>query len=815
MLGIPIQLKQKNLIKFKEKELHEVLKTLFERKAFQKVTITHGSFENGPDLIFCADTEPLGQIWCGVVVKAGRIIGGQSSENSLDVIITQIKAALKEKYPLPWDPKDKIKLERVYVINNGVFSKEAQRTLEKRIREENLFEKLEFWGIEKLIQELDKFYPQAYLGDFAYIFDYLEKITKNICVDPGLPLVGIDKPVEVEKIFVDPILGKVVPQSPVHTDEPKDLISTIKSMSFSSAYMELKKPGAKIFLIGEPGSGKSLLVRSLINNLCLQLGKGLCDLKELSDLDTIAKKIALPVLLLAKDLSFIDDKSLFEIMKSKLQIYAPGFEKKIMEEIEKEQVPIFLIIDGLDELPQVSRTNVLNKLQDYMGKFKSSTILVTSRSTEFYRLPQEILPKGFDTFEILPFDWQHIKKLVLNISGILNLDKNKILATLEKEVKSLLKRLPSTPLIYTLLVAVISQLEYGEVPASITILYERFIELLLGKWDVAKGLDFIFKPPIKETFLMELGYKLHNSSTTEIPYQDLIEFVENYFDERDYEKGEHLENVKQFLSELIDRAGILIRSDGFIKFRHFTFQEFFTAKYFERKRIDEKEIFGKSLDEWWNNVIFFYAGLRREISEETLNTIKKIPVQDLIHLVLRAISMGNFCQAAFESNAEVKCQAVKSGLTDIVEIYDSMVKLGQNEHSGFSKIPKGWVLGLSTWFAKEGFSSAVLKKSLIKQFNESILLNDRESLHKSFFLSWALSDLGEHEFLLKMVEVGKDSVLASLAFFRLNALTSKKPELKIALKKYEKRMKRIKKLIANELRTPLEKIKKIEELPSR
>jgi len=62
-----------------------------------------------------------------------------------------------------------------------------------------------------------------------------------------------------------------------------------------------------------------------------------------------------------------------------------------------------------------------------------------------------------------------------------------------------------TPLSLFLLLTIVEARK--EVPASITELYDQFNDIILGRYDVEKGIMVIFEYLIKKRFLAELAFK--------------------------------------------------------------------------------------------------------------------------------------------------------------------------------------------------------------------------------------------------------------------------------------------------------------------
>ena len=77
-----------------------------------------------------------------------------------------------------------------------------------------------------------------------------------------------------------------------------------------------------------------------------------------------------------------------------------------------------------------------------------------------------------------------------------------------------------SPLLVTLFVAT-SEQGRRDIPANITELFKKFTELMLGRWDVAKGLGQQYQAPLKDFVLTRAAFEMHRRRVGELEIAEL------------------------------------------------------------------------------------------------------------------------------------------------------------------------------------------------------------------------------------------------------------------------------------------------------
>jgi hypothetical protein len=203
--------------------------------------------------------------------------------------------------------------------------------------------------------------------------------------------------------------------------------------------------------------------------------------------------------------------------------------------------------------------------------------------------------------------------------------KNNILLTnLENSLRELEGQIPFYPLSLRLLIEVVEK--HNEVPASITELYNKYVGIAVGEFEVSIEIDKLFDPSIKKDFFAKLAYEMYFlNNKVKISYKDYELFCTKFFENHTFitDKASFLENIL--------RVGLLNIEKDEVQFSHKTFLDFFIALFFHLNK-EELQDEGKfdvlfelySIVDQWEDVAFFYFGLKKKISKYQRNKFLSI-----------------------------------------------------------------------------------------------------------------------------------------------------------------------------------------------
>jgi len=471
--------RKKILMSLKEDELHRHLKELFEAmEPDYTIEITHGPDELGKDLVI-VKKDKIGIDVIGVVVKTGDIRA--KTVGKVDEVKTQVEKAfsyvaekkikdiesqVQQAFVHPAEMKTifkKLPISKVFIMLAGELSKPARKRLTKELREN-----IEIKDIDWFIEKFTNYYPQVFFE--GRVIDFLQEKIQQLETKHWLSKRGIN----LSDYFVEPLVATI--DIPVKFNEENLALIIKKRRKPFSHLRSILTQNRQIILVGDPGVGKS----GALSKLTIDM------LRKASALmfRGVSKKqrIEMPMLVPAKEILEADNsKTLLE-----KYLVTPDI-------IDRFKVKV-LMIDALDEIPTSQRKEVIEKAERFSQQLTCS-LVITSRKIDIIKSP----PRGFVKYELLPFEYGQALRLFERL-----VSSKKILGSLRDGLEKVRFQIPMVPLSLMLLIDLVEQNK--EIPASVTELYDRFYDLMLGRWDREKGIEVLFEYFVKKSFLAELAF---------------------------------------------------------------------------------------------------------------------------------------------------------------------------------------------------------------------------------------------------------------------------------------------------------------------
>lgn len=489
-------------------------------------------------------------------------------------------------------------------------------------------------------------------------------------------------------------------------------------------------------IIGEPGCGKSTLFKTLSNEIITQNS-----LRNNQDF--------YPIILTFKEIeqANFDLEFAIECYFNKDWNVDLGIDSKAI--IKTENCAVF--IDALDELAKKeSKEKALESIADFNEKFPNIKVICSSRPSDYLFHNSEAI--GFRYMEINDLNRQQIELFLSNYFSE-DLIKSKSLLKSLKD-SEILEKLPKTPLTIALITMLFDEKEI-EIPATITDLYELFVNLLIGKTTSTETTELI-EVGIKHRILCYVAKDLHTNLKSSISKTELKDLILKYSTER----GQKFD-LSQVLEEILDQIGLLFINDkGEISFKHQSFQEYFTAyEIFHHRQSDRKLFIDKFNNLWWQNVAIFYAGMAKDSPKFLEEVLENSKPKNLAEYISNTGGLGRLLQALYNTPIEQRKKGIQRGLENTSEILKLVSKTEATPDrkdlifwQNFSTYGLMQIFG--GWFKHNNWS-ITLKEPMSEYFDENISLLDTETTDEKVF---------NLEFQLFLVS----SILASDSFIDFN-----------------------------------------------
>ena len=168
----------------------------------------------------------------------------------------------------------------------------------------------------------------------------------------------------------------------------------------------------------------------------------------------------------------------------------------------------------------------------------------------------------------------------------------------------LFRQLPQNPIAAILLSKVIRE-EGKELPSSLTEIYSKATELMLGRWDQQKGIVQEKEYLVVRYVLEIIAKKMIDNGMWEVERKWIEDEFAEFIEERKLSISK-----ERVVQQALRRTGILVENvhKGTVEFKHMSFMEFLYASGWEP---NEEERKGKIYKKGWSEIYFFYIGLQR------------------------------------------------------------------------------------------------------------------------------------------------------------------------------------------------------------
>ncbi|TVR58137.1 MAG: NACHT domain-containing protein [Candidatus Competibacteraceae bacterium] len=407
----------------------------------------------------------------------------------------------------------------------------------------------------------------------------------------------------------------------------------------------------RLVVLGDPGSGKTTLLRYLVLLYARDLAEGTGLVQEKLGL---TERDALPIFLPLRQIGRYlaehrprDDGT--EGHALLLQFLAHVLNN------ERIAVPVdffddylnggraAVLLDGLDEVADPSLRRRVSRLVDaFTRAYARCRFAVTSRIVGYTDASR--LSEGYATTTVRDFSLDDVGVFLAQWHRLVAIGQmgpgeptealaarqtRQLLDAIEKNDR--VRELAINPLLLTVIALV--HRDRVKLPDRRAELYQEAVDVLLGKWDEARGLpestildDRPFDLSDRRLVLQQLALTLHEQALKEIDAEPLQAVLARQLGGAVADPRERDAAVARFLQVIRERTGLLIaRAEGTYAFSHLTFQEYLAALAVAGRDDYVEYTLRRAADPWWREAILLEAGyLSTQSKEKTTRLIRAL-----------------------------------------------------------------------------------------------------------------------------------------------------------------------------------------------
>ena len=397
-----------------------------------------------------------------------------------------------------------------------------------------------------------------------------------------LQLLDISRPVSIDDIYIDVnILEEIASLKWLEISEEQNLTPE-EFDRFGLGEVEQKQiPGIsaverypKLRVLGRPGVGKT----TFLQHLAIQCNRGAFAANQVPIFITLKN--------FAEESLLAGEFSLLNYIHQ--EFITSGISEESLIETLLSAGKVLLLLDGMDEVLNQDINAVLKEIRRFSDKYHKNRFVVTCRTAV-----QKLRLRGFTDVEIAPFTLEQIiafaRKWFVAFTKTNTLDgmaqSVQFIQKLDLPENWQFRQLVVTPLFLHLACWVFHGQD--KFPTKRTEFYKQGLDLLLGKWDEARGVE---RDEVYRGFLLPQKLRLFSQIAAAT-----FEQGQYFFEQRVIEQyiGEYIRNLTdipmgpeelQLESEAALKAieaqhGLLAeRARGVFSFSYLAFQEYFTAR---------------------------------------------------------------------------------------------------------------------------------------------------------------------------------------------------------------------------------------------
>jgi len=290
----------------------------------------------------------------------------------------------------------------------------------------------------------------------------------------------------------------------------------------------------------------------------------------------------------------------------------PDVQKNIDKKLKKGE--LLILFDGLDEVPDANRDNVIDKIQDFVDQHKQNRFILScrtaARTTTFRR---------FTDIEVAEFDDEQIQTFIEHwfsseVDQEAEIAKNCWELLTQSEYQSA-KNLAHTPLLLTFLC--LTYRRTLSFPTNRSSLYERALRIFLEEWSAEKQLtshrNLVYEGlniDLEEGLLAEIAYSNFVEDRLFLEKRELVKQIKTHL-QQNLNAPQILDGEKVLKTIELEQGILVEQASDVYSFSHLTLQEYLTARYIVENDLYEEIVKNHLTETRWQEVFLLISGLLR------------------------------------------------------------------------------------------------------------------------------------------------------------------------------------------------------------
>jgi energy-coupling factor transporter ATP-binding protein EcfA2 len=390
----------------------------------------------------------------------------------------------------------------------------------------------------------------------------------------------------------------------------------------------------RLVVLGDPGSGKTTLLRYLALCYARDHAEGTTVVRDRLGLPEIG---SLPILLPLRNLGAYlkanhptdDGTEGHGRLLAFLRAYLQGERVTVPDGFFDAALAagrVAILFDGMDEVGDFDlRRRVARLVEAFAAAYPTCRIVVTSRIVGYTGAAR--LGEDFTTTTIRDFTLADVAQFLTHWHRLVAIgqmgpgDSAEHVAA--QQTQQLLENIKANPrvrelAINPLMLTVIALVHRDRVqlPERRAELYAEAVDVLLGKWDEARGVEesrildnHSFDITDRRLLLQSIALTMHAAGQKDIAADDLLTRVQAAFVSRTTDTRAAERAAQRFLTVVQERTGLLVEAgQGVYRFSHLTFQEYLTAVQMAEREDYIADTLVHAAEPFWREVILLEAG---------------------------------------------------------------------------------------------------------------------------------------------------------------------------------------------------------------